>query len=106
MLCRLGGSKQGIEEEVRAGDVMVIPAGVAHERYVQDPETLSHSMLYSHTWLNACNEKRVNGMSLYIDPLFAQTLVQKFTEDKSALQRCMHARHYAAQRAAVSNVAH
>lgn len=28
---RLGGSKQGIEEEVRAGDVMVIPAGVAHE---------------------------------------------------------------------------
>ncbi len=43
MLCRLGGSKKGIEEEVRAGDVMVIPAGVAHERYVQDPKTVSHS---------------------------------------------------------------
>ncbi|DBA90534.1 hypothetical protein WJX77_001132 [Trebouxia sp. C0004] len=28
---RLGGSKKGIEEEVRAGDVIVIPAGVAHE---------------------------------------------------------------------------
>lgn len=43
MLCRLGGSKKGIEEEVRAGDVMVIPAGVAHERYVQDPRTVYQS---------------------------------------------------------------
>lgn len=30
---RLGGSKTGVEEDVGPGDVMVIPAGVAHERY-------------------------------------------------------------------------
>lgn len=30
--CRLGGAKCGVEEEVSAGDVMLIPAGVAHER--------------------------------------------------------------------------
>lgn len=33
MQCRLGGAKTGVEEEVSPGDVMVIPAGVAHERY-------------------------------------------------------------------------
>lgn len=33
MPCRLGGAKTGIEEEVSPGDVMAIPAGVAHERY-------------------------------------------------------------------------
>ena len=33
MPCRLGGAKTGVEEEVSPGDVMVIPAGVAHERY-------------------------------------------------------------------------
>ena len=32
--CRLGGAKSGVEEDVGAGDVMVIPAGVAHERSV------------------------------------------------------------------------
>lgn len=31
--CRLGGAKTGVEEDVGPGDVMVIPAGVAHERY-------------------------------------------------------------------------
>lgn len=28
---RLGGAKTGVEEDVSAGDVMIIPAGVAHE---------------------------------------------------------------------------
>ena len=31
--CRLGGANTGVEEDVGPGDVMVIPAGVAHERY-------------------------------------------------------------------------
>lgn len=30
--CRFGGAKQGVEENVNAGDVIVIPAGLAHER--------------------------------------------------------------------------
>ncbi len=94
MLCRLGG-KKGIEEEVRAGDVMVIPAGVAHERYVQDPKTVSHSYFIQSYMAGGLQRKSVNGMSLYIDPLFAQTVV---------VHRCMHAKHCAAQHAAILNV--
>jgi len=78
---------------------MVIPAGVAHERYVQSYPILRQCpilMLCSHTWLVAYREKSVNGMSLYIDPLFAQTVV---------VHRCMHAKHCAAQHAAILNVA-
>ena len=86
MLCRLGGSKKGIEEEVRAGDVMVIPAGVAHERYVQDPKTVSHSYVIQSYMAGRLQRKSVNGMSLYTDALIAQTVVvQRCTEDKSVV---------------------
>lgn len=32
MLCRFGGAKKGVEEDVNVGDVMIIPAGLAHQR--------------------------------------------------------------------------
>ena len=32
MLCRFGGAKKGVEEDVNVGDVVIIPAGLAHQR--------------------------------------------------------------------------
>lgn len=75
---------------------MVIPAGVAHERYVQDPKTVSHSYVIQSYMAGGLQKKSVNGMRLDIDPLFAQTVV---------VHRGMHAKHCAAQHAAVLHVA-
>ena len=79
MQCRLGGAKTGVEEEVSPGDVMVIPAGVAHERYAASAalETLhcqtvlvSSRLLVWH--INCCRLHKYLVISIFVCFDFAE----------------------------------